>query len=40
MIQVQGIITLEEEEEIIIDGGHIKVMPDWKWMLKDKFVPK
>ncbi|MBC7452004.1 MAG: ATP-binding protein [Cytophagales bacterium] len=34
------IITLEEEEELIIDGVNIKVMPAWKWMLTDEFVLK
>ncbi len=28
------IITLDEEEELTIDGVHIQIMPAWKWMLK------
>jgi predicted AAA+ superfamily ATPase len=27
------IITLDEEEELTIDGVHIQIMPAWKWML-------
>lgn len=28
------IITLEEEEELTIDGVHIQIIPAWKWMLR------
>jgi len=28
------IITLDEEEELMIDGVQIQIMPAWKWMLK------
>lgn len=28
------IITLDEEEELTIDGVHIQIIPAWKWMLR------
>lgn len=29
------ILTLDEEEELTIDGVHIKIIPAWKWMLQN-----
>ncbi len=32
------IITLDEEEELKIDGVRIQIMPAWKWMLKPEII--
>ena len=30
------ILTMEEKEELEIDGKQVHVLPMWKWMLREK----
>ena len=30
------ILTMEEKEELEIDGKQVHVLPTWEWMLREK----
>ena len=35
-VQILAVLTMEEKEELVIDGKQVHVLPTWEWMLREK----